>query len=245
MGHPQLQLLPGRGAQLFEQRRRPLDGRLPLRRHPDGRDFPGHLLAGRPGPRGQPGGAGFSAPAQPRPEPALAHRRLHRRGLHQLPQDHRAHPLRRHRLRLQVGHGLDARHPRLLRHPLRGAAGPVRQTAVQYAVLLQRAVPAGAEPRRGGPRQKDHHRQALGQLRGKVQPGAHPLLLYVHPPGQEAELHGQRAGPLPRVGREKAPGLEPAGLPLPRQLPEIFRRAGPHLRQRAGPLRRRVRPALL
>ena len=32
--------------------------------------------------------------AQERAEPALAHRHLHGRGLHQLPQGHRPHPLR-------------------------------------------------------------------------------------------------------------------------------------------------------
>ena len=50
---------------------------------------------GDPARGGQPGGPGLSAEPQPRPEPAVAHRHLHRRGLHQLPENHRPHPLRR------------------------------------------------------------------------------------------------------------------------------------------------------
>ena len=63
----------------------------------------------------------LSAQPEPRPERALAHRHLHGRGLHQLPQGDSSHPLRRRGLRLQVGHGLDARHAGLLCHPLRRA----------------------------------------------------------------------------------------------------------------------------
>ena len=77
------------------------------------------LLAGRPCPGRQRGRRHLPAEPQPRPERALAHRHLHGRGLHQLPQGDSSHPLRRRGLRLQVGHGLDARHTGLFCHPLR------------------------------------------------------------------------------------------------------------------------------
>ena len=226
--------------QLPEQRRRPLDGGLPLRRHPDGRHLPRPLLAGRPCPGRQRGRRHLPAEPQPWPERALAHRRLYGRRFHQLPQSHGPHPLRRHWLRLQVGHGLDARYAGLLRHPLRPASRRIREDHFQYALFLQRALPAGAEPRRGRPRQKDSHRQALGHLRGKMRPAAHPLFLYVCAPGQKAQFYGQRAGAFPGVGRKAGAGLGPAQVPLPRCIPEIFRCSEPPLRHPACPLRGRV-----
>ena len=68
VGYLQLQLLPPGGMQLPEQRRRPLDGGLPLRRHPDGRYLPRPLLAGRPCPGRQRGRRHLPAEPQPRPE---------------------------------------------------------------------------------------------------------------------------------------------------------------------------------
>ncbi len=44
--------------------------------------------------------------------------------------------------------------------------------------------------------------------------------MYTHP--GKAELHGQRDGTLPGVGRKAGAGLEPAGIPLPRCLPEVL-----------------------
>ena len=93
-GHLQLQLLPPGGVQLSEQRRRAVDGRVPLRRHPHGRHLPRPVLAGRPQPRRKSGRGELFAQFEPRAERALAHRHLHGGGFHQLLKGDRPHPLR-------------------------------------------------------------------------------------------------------------------------------------------------------
>ncbi len=103
--------------------------------------------------------------------------------------------LGRPRIRVQVEHGLDARHPRLL-SPRPGAPPlPPRRTDLRPAVRLERELHPPAVPRRGGPRQGIAAQQDAGRpLAAAGQPPG-PVRLDVGPPGQAAAVHGRRAGP--------------------------------------------------
>ena len=100
-------------------------------------------------------------------------------------------------------------------------AGQGGKAHLLHGLLCQRALSAPPVPRRGGPRQGHHFAEDARGLRGEISPGPGPLPLYVRPPGEEAELHGQRAGPLPGVGRGPGAGLEFVGLPPPRRVPGL------------------------
>ena len=120
LGHAHLQLRPPRGQQLPHQQRPVLAGQVPHRRPARGRrrlHALSRLLAKarrvdaerlrRPR---EPGGDRLPAPAQRARLRRLPRRADHRRGVHGLAAGVAADLPRRPRLRLQVGHGLDARH---------------------------------------------------------------------------------------------------------------------------------------
>ena len=69
-----------------------------------------------------------------------------------------------------------------------------------------------------GSRQGHHPaKDERGQPGGQVCPGAAAVLGHVCPPWEKAELYGQRAGHVPRVGRKPPPGLGAAVLSPPRR----------------------------
>ena len=157
------------------------------------------------------------APAQRGDLPHLPGRPDLRRGVDRLAHGLAADLPRRPRLRLQVGHGLDARHP-----PVHGArAGPPQvppgRAELSHGLCLQRELLSAALPRRGGPRQGvaagQDARAGLGAVR---QPPA-ALRLHDRPAGQEAPVHGRGARPARRVDPRREPRLAPARARVPRR----------------------------
>ncbi len=124
--------------------------------------------------------------------------------------------LGRPRLRLQVGHGLHARHSRLhVPGPDIPEVPPPAAHLPSHLRLLGelRAAPL---PRRGGPRQglppRQDGRRGSRQVR---EPEASPRL-HVRPARQEAPLHGRRVRPGAGVEPRPKPGLAPDGRRPPR-----------------------------
>ena len=123
LGHARLQLRPDRGAQLPGRQRRLLAGGLPHRRAARRRGgvhaVPRLLAQGRrvdPEPvrrAGEPRGRFVSAGGQRHHLQARARHHDHRRGVDLVARRDPAGLPGRARVRLQVGHGLDARHPQL------------------------------------------------------------------------------------------------------------------------------------
>ncbi len=125
LGHAGLRLRPAGGPQLPGGQRAVLAGGVPRRRPARGRGrldaLPGLLAQrGRVGaehPRrpGEPGRGGLPPGTQRHRLQATPRHRDDRRGVDLLAGRHPPDPPRRARLRLQVEHGLDARHPRVRR----------------------------------------------------------------------------------------------------------------------------------
>ncbi len=100
---------------------------------------------------------------------------------------------RRARVRLQMEHGVDARHPRL---PAQGpGVPPVRASPddVRADVRMVRAVRAPPVARRGRAPQGIPARQDVGRPVAALRQSAGAVRLDVGPPRQEAALHGRRA----------------------------------------------------
>ena len=119
----------------------------------------------------------------------------HRRGVHRLARRVAADLPRGARVRVQVEHGVDARHPRLL--PARPDLPPVppRRADLRADLRLERELHPPPVPRRGRPRQGVAAQQdARGPLAAAGQP-AGPVRLDVGPPGQAAAVHGRRDWP--------------------------------------------------
>src|ERR671923_1835582 len=117
---------------------------------------------------------------------------------------------RRARLRLQVEHGLDARHSRLL--PARADPPPLPPPPADLRAdvrVLGELRPA-ALARRGRARQglaaPEDARRSLAAAREPA--GA--LRLHVGPSREEAPVHGRRAGAGPGVGLRRLAGLASA-----------------------------------
>ncbi len=110
-------------------------------------------------------------------------------------------------LRLQVEHGLDARHPGLPGPQHAVPQAPPGRDHLQHALQRRRELRPAAVPRRGGARQEvpalAHARHPLGAVR---QP-APAVRLPVRPPGQEAAVHGRRVRPGQRMGPQPGAGL--------------------------------------
>ena len=137
----------------------------------------------------------------------------HRGGVHRLAGRVEADLPGRPRVRVQVEHGLDARHPRLL--PPRPGAPPLPpwRADLRAAVRLERELHPAALPRRGGPREGLAAQQDAGRPLAAARQSAGPVRLDVGPSGQAAAVHGRRAGP--GAGVEPRP---PARLVDPRRL---------------------------
>ena len=119
------------------------------------------------------------------------------------------HLRRRPRLRPQVEHGLDARHPRVLREGARPPALPPQPAHLRAAVRLHRKLRAAPESRRGRARQGVVARQDVRRPPAPARQSASPVRVDVGPPRTQAAVHGRRDRPgarmVPRAQRRLAP----------------------------------------
>ena len=170
--------------------------------------------------------------------------------------------LRRSGLRLQVEHGLDARHPRLLPAPARAPRLAPQRADLRPRLRLGRELRAAHQPRRGRARQGLTAAQDAGRPVAAAGQRARVPCVHVGAPRQAADLHGERARPGVRVGRGPGARLvaaralraprraRPDARPQPRvrRLPRyLVPRRRPGLvpvdqRQRRRPQRLLVRP---
>ena len=117
-----------------------------------------------------------------------------RRGVDGVAAGDRAGRRRRPRVHLQVGHGLDARHVAVPR-PRPGAPPvPPRRDHVPQRLRVQRALRPAAVARRGGARQGVAPRQDARRRVAAIRQRAPAVRADVGPAGQEAAVHGRRAG---------------------------------------------------
>ena len=112
---------------------------------------------------------------------------------------------RRPRLRLQMEHGLDARHAEL--HARGPDPPPVssRQADFRPALRLLGELRAAAVTRRGGARQRLADRQDAGRPLAEIREFARLFRVHVGPSRQEAAVHGRRV----RAGGRVEPRAEP------------------------------------
>ena len=108
---------------------------------------------------------------------------------------------RRPRLRLQVEHGLDARHARVLRARPDPPPLPPPRADVQPRVRVQRELHPAAVARRGRARQGLADRQDAGRPLAEAREPALAVRLHVGAPRQEAAVHGR--GVRPGAGVER------------------------------------------
>ncbi|MFR7749752.1 MAG: alpha-amylase family glycosyl hydrolase [Collinsella sp.] len=97
---------------------------------------------------------------------------------------------------LQVGHGLDERHPALHADRFSVAPRQPRPAHVLHHVCLYRELYLSAEPRRGRARQVLAYRPHAGRLVAPVCRPAHTRLLPDDAPRCQAQLYGQRDRPV-------------------------------------------------
>ncbi|CAA9229178.1 MAG: GH13_9 / GH13_8 / GH13 / GH13_10 / CBM 48 / GH13_36, partial [uncultured Corynebacteriales bacterium] len=239
LGHAGVRLRPPRGAELPGRERALLAGGVPRRRAAGGRRrldaLPGLLPAGgavaaqpvrRPG---EPGRGDVPAGDERDGLPAGAGRGHHRRGVDRLAGRHPADPPRRPRLRLQVEHGLDARHPGLRRPGAGPPPVPPPPDDVLADVRLHRELHPALLPRRGRPREEVAAGQAARRPLAAGGRAAGAAGVPVGAPGQAAAVHGQRVRPGRRVGRREVAGLVAAGGPAAPRPAEADRRPQPGL----------------
>src|ERR687897_2596673 len=100
---------------------------------------------------------------------------------------------RRARVRVQVEHGLDARHARLLPSGLDPPSLPPPSAHVLAHVRVQRELRAAALARRGRAREGLAALEDAGRPLAAVRELARALRVHVGAPRQEAALHGRRA----------------------------------------------------
>ena len=103
---------------------------------------------------------------------------------------------RRPGLPLQVGHGLDERHPALHADRLPVAPGQPPHAHVLHDVPVQRELRAAAFPRRGRQRQVLAHHPHAGRPVAPVRRPARARLLPDDPRRRQAQFHGQRDRPV-------------------------------------------------
>ena len=213
LGHARLQPRPQRGPQLPARERALLAARVPRRRPAGGRgrvDALPRLLA-------QGGRVGAQRLRRPRGSrrrllPARAERgRLRpragrdddRRGVDRVAGRLPADLSRRARLRVQVEHGLDARHARVRLEGARPPALPPPRADVLDGLRLERELRPAALARRGRPRQGLADREDARRPLAALREPARALRLHVVASRQAAPLHGLRV----RAGE----GVERAG----------------------------------
>ena len=131
----------------------------------------------------------------------------------------------RPRVRPEVGHGVDARHPGVPLPRTRPPAVASQRSDVPLDVRAHGAVRAPALPRRGGARQGVAPRQATGRRVAAVRQPPGALRAAVDDPGGAAPVHGRRVGGRPRVGPRVDPRLVAARCPRSRGRPPVGGRA--------------------
>ena len=244
LGHARLQLRSPRGAQLPGVQRPVLAAGVPRRRHPRGRrglDALPRLLA-RGGPVGaqrvrrQRGHGRRRLPqgvqrGHPRPR---AGRGLGRRGIDGLAGRLAAHVPGRARVRLQVEHGLDARHAGLLRARPDLPPLPPPRADLQPRLRVHGELHPAALARRGRARQGLAGGQDARRPLAEARQPALAVRLHVGAPRQEAAVHGPGVRAGGRVEREPLAGLAPAREPRARRHPVAGARPEPRLQGRAG-----------
>ena len=152
---------------------------------------------------------------------------------------------RRARLRLQVEHGLDARHARLLRARTDPPPLPPSPADVLARVRVHRELRPAAVARRGRARKALARRQAARRPLAEAREPARALRVHVGAPRQAAALHGRRDRAVARVGRGDVARLASAragrspGRPVARARPE------PRLRRDARAVGGRLRAGRL
>lgn len=224
LGDAGVRLRPPRGAQLPRRQRRVLVPGVPRGRAARGRgglDALPRLLALRrrvdPQRARRPGepGRGGPAPGDERDRlPALPRRGDDRRGVHRVAGRHPAHRRRRARLRPEMEHGLDARHPALRVEGVGAPQVPPPRHDLRDGLRVQRELRPADLARRGGARQalaglEDARRLVAAAGRAPGVPGLH-----VGPPGQATALHGAGVRTGLGVVRDVRAGLVAAGLLL-------------------------------
>ena len=117
---------------------------------------------------------------------------------------------RRARLRLQVEHGLDARHARLLRPRPGLPAVPPQRADLLDDLRLHRELHPPALPRRGRAREGIAAPEDARRPLAAAREPALAVRLHVGASGQEAAVHGRRAGAGARVEPRHLAGLAPA-----------------------------------
>ena len=139
-------------------------------------------------------------PAQHRRQRGVPRHGDLRRGVDGVAERDRRRRRGRPRVHVQVGHGVDARHPAV--RAARSGAPPVppRRDHVPFRVRVQRALRAAAVARRGRPRQGLAARQDARRRVATLRQPAAALRDDVGPAGQEAAVHGRRAGDAVGVG---------------------------------------------
>ena len=155
----------------------------------------GRVAAQRRRQQGEPRGDRLPAARQRARLRRISRRGHHRRGIDRLPGRVAADRPRRPRLRLQVEHGLDARHARL--HVARSDLPPLepRQDDVRAPLRLQRELRPADLARRGRARQRLGRRQDARRRMAALRQRARLLRLHVGPSGQEAPVHGPGVRP--------------------------------------------------
>ena len=255
LGHARLQPRADRGAELPARERALLAAGAPRRRDPRRRrrlDALPRLLAqgGRVGAehvRRQRGPRLGLLPqgAERDAVRARARRDLVGGGVDRLARRLAADLPRRARLRLQVEHGLDARHAHVLPEGPRLPPLPPPHADVLAHVRVQRELRAAALARRGRARQAVAARQDARRPVAEVREPARALRLHVGASRQEAPLHGRRARRVGGVERRGLAPLEPARARRARGDPGAGARPQPRLPLDAGALGARLRPGRL
>ncbi|CAA9467210.1 MAG: GH13_9 / GH13_8 / GH13 / CBM48 / GH13_ 10 / GH13_36, partial [uncultured Solirubrobacteraceae bacterium] len=237
LGHARLQLRPQRGAQLPRGQRPLVAARVP-RGRPAGRRRGLHALpgllprGGRVDPQplrrpGEPRGRRLPQGVQRGGARGRARRHLRRRGVHGVAGRLAPDVPRRARVRLQVEHGLDARHAGVLPAGARLPQVPPPRADLLARLRLQRELHPAAVPRRGRARQGLAHRQDAGRPLAEVRQPALPVRVHVGPPRQAAAVHGPGVRPVAGVEPRPLPGLAPARGERPRRRPVPRARAQP------------------
>ena len=117
----------------------------------------------------------------------------------------------RPRLRLQVEHGVDARHARLLRERPGVPPLPPQRVDVLDDLRLHRELHPAALPRRGRPWEGVAAREDAGRPVAEAREPARAVRVHVGPPRQEAPVHGLRARPGDGVEPRLVSRLAPPG----------------------------------
>ena len=148
---------------------------------------------------------------------------------------------RRPRLPLQVGHGLDERHPALHADRFSVASRQPRPAHVLHHVCLYRELHLPAQPRRGRARQVLADRPHAGRLVAPVCRPAHAGLLPDDAPRCKAQLYGERDRPVYRVALLRVhPVVPDRGVRDSPSSSGVYQGAQPSVHRRARPIRARL-----